>query len=88
MKPQTQIQSYLDLQEQVSGKRAAVYNALKLRDMTLFELKKFLGWEINSVSGRVTELQKLGVIEENGTRRNPETGKLGIVWAVKQLSLI
>lgn len=89
MKPATQIQSYLELQETVSGKRKTIYDALKVKSMTLFELKEHLGWEINSISGRVTELKNLGIIEETDLKRkNPSSGKFGIVYAVKELNLI
>lgn len=82
-----QVNSWMDLQSKIKGKRKAVYDALQVRAMTLGELCKWLGWQINCVSGRVSELSKLGVIEEAGYKINPDSQKKVTVWAVKQLDL-
>ena len=83
----TQINSWIDLQNVIKGKRKEIYHMLRSRPMTLFELKNCLNWEINSISGRVTELARLGLIEACGTRINPKSGKQGTVWQAKQLEL-
>jgi len=82
-----QVKSWIDLQGKITGKRLEVLNALKEKPMTLNEICEFLGWAINCVSGRVSELRKMGVIEIAGGKINPASGKSVTVWAVKQLDL-
>lgn len=79
--------SWIELQKKIKGKRLEVYKALQVRSMTLGEICQFLGWQINCVSGRVSELKRLGAIEEAGMKINPDSQKMVTVWAVKQLDL-
>lgn len=83
---QTQIDSVKSLQETISEKRLKVLNAIEvLNGACLFEICEFLKWPVNRVSGRVTELQKDGLIENSGlTKINKESGKKGILWQRKK----
>lgn len=79
----TQRDSWESLQDTVEGKRRRVLDVISnsSRGATLFEICKVLGWPVNRISGRVTELRKNGRIVDSGYRReNPESGKSGIVW--------
>lgn len=77
----TQLDSWDDIQSTLSEKRLIVYKAIS-GGSTLFEICKKLGWPVNRVSGRVTELRKSGRIVDSGIRRiNPDSGKSGIVWS-------
>lgn len=78
--PETQREAYDDLIPKLGEKRAVVYLAICNRPSTLFEIQARLGWPINCISGRVTELKDRELIEERGRRQNPNTGKWGIVW--------
>ena len=70
----TQYNSYEDLKETVERKRMIVYEAIK----------KILGWPVNRISGRVTELSRMDLIVDSSHRlRNPDSGKLGIIWVIK-----
>lgn len=83
--PDTQLSAWDELQNTVEGKRAIVFEAIKKckKGATLFELQKVLGWSINRISGRVTELQKEDLIRDSGKRRaNPESGRNAIVWEI------
>lgn len=85
----TQQMAWDDLQDTISRKRTVVLEAItKSPDgLPLFKLVKRLGWPVNRVSGRVTELRRLGRIEDSGLREvNPDSGKLGIVWKAIQCS--
>jgi hypothetical protein len=54
--------------------------------LTLFELQKILGWPINSISGRITELKTKGYLEASDRcRRNPATNKSATVWKLGNL---
>ena len=79
----TQIDAWDAIQDKLPDARGIVRNAIIGRPLgaTLFELQSLLGWPINRISGRVTELAKRGLIQDGGTRRiNPLSGKRGIVW--------
>lgn len=87
----TQREAWEDLQVKL-GERQRTVLALILRSpcgLTLYEIKNKLGWPINSVSGRVTELRKKGLIQaSHHTRTNPETGKAAIVWEPCNVDLV
>lgn len=81
--PETQINAFHSL-ERLPEKRRKVAEAIKTCPGTLAELSFRLGWAINRVSGRVSELAKMGIVRDSGHRRiNPDSGKPGIVWAVR-----
>ena len=83
--PNTQQDAWDKLQDTVEGKRAIVFEVIKKNNKgaTLFEIQKALGWSINRISGRVTELQQQDLIRDSGNRRaNPESGRKAIVWEV------
>lgn len=80
----TQIDSWDSLQPTISEKRQKVLDRIidsDYRGMTLFELEEVLQWPINRISGRVTELAKMGrIIDSFHRRTNPKSNKAGIVW--------
>jgi transcription initiation factor IIE alpha subunit len=64
----------------IPKKRMEVYKALyEYGSMTSSELFQLKGWKTNQ-SGRFTELQETGVIQEIGTRACKVTGNKAIVW--------
>lgn len=83
-RPDTQMRAFSSL-ENLGEKRKAVAVAIAIKaGATLYELVQYLGWPVNRISGRVTELKDAGVIVDSGLRRiNPTSGKNGIVWKVK-----
>jgi len=85
MIPETQLEAFKDLQPKISDRHNTIISEIFKRGigggMTLFELEKALGWPINRISGRITELAKAGLVQDIGVRReNPASGKNGIVW--------
>ena len=83
--PDTQLSAWDEIQNTVDGKRKIVYDVIKnsKKGATLFEIQKALGWSVNRISGRVTELQQEDKIRDSGKRRaNPESGRNAIVWEV------
>jgi predicted ArsR family transcriptional regulator len=78
----TSINAYQNLRPTLTKKQAAVREVLLVHgSKALFEIKEILGWEVNSVSGRLTELERAKVIARTGERRrNPKTGQPGDVW--------
>lgn len=81
--PETQLAAWEKIQPTTEDKRTIVFEVIKnsKKGATLFEIKNTLGWSINRISGRVTELQDDDRIRDSGKRRvNPESGRNAIVW--------
>jgi len=81
--PETQLAAWEQLQPTAEDKRTIVFEVIKnsKKGATLFEIKNTLGWSINRISGRVSELQDDDRIKDSGKRRvNPESGRNAIVW--------
>lgn len=78
----TQRKAWEELQPTIGAKRQAVLTVIRRRKgAALFEIADHLGWPINRVSGRVTELTKLNLVRDSGRRVvNPASGKNVIVW--------
>ena len=43
-------------------------------------IAKNLGWDINRVTGRVTELVNMGMVTDNGTIKDHETNRTVTLW--------
>jgi len=80
----TQEQAWKDIQKKLPDCRSKVLSIITRNDgLTLFQIADILGVEVHCISGRVTELGKLGMIEDSLERRsNPRSGKKAIVWKV------
>lgn len=63
--------------------RPACLSALGLRQMTADEVASSLRKSILSIRPRITELRRLGKIEDTGERRLNESGKRAIAWRKK-----
>ena len=72
----TQKESWKEKQKTLAYSQAEVLKAIKsLKTAALFEVTESLGWPINCVSGRITELKTQGKIKATGTKLNPATGR-------------
>ena len=49
---------------------------------TLYDLVAILGWPVNRISGRITELRKGGSIYRNGSRVSLDSGVQNSVWSI------
>lgn len=64
--------------------RAATLSAFRHSDgLTADEAADVLGASILSIRPRVTELARMGELEDSGTRRVNQSGKAAIVWRIK-----
>jgi Transglycosylase SLT domain len=74
------------------GGTEAVLSAFRRRErFTNLELARFLEWEINTVTPRVNELVKKGVLEEHCKRECEISGRTATCWQIKavgQLGLL
>jgi predicted transcriptional regulator len=80
------IMAYSEIKPELTGRRRNVYLALKgySRKCTDREIKEIMGMgDMNAVRPRITELIKLGYIEEVGSIKCPVTNK-----TVRQVMII
>ena len=62
-------------------KQKEVYTAIKTTvPATNRMIAKALGWDINRVTGRVTELVSLGLVDTDGTHYDNETNRTVTLW--------
>lgn len=83
----TQLESFNGVRETRNASQTIILHTIKMRGdngATLFELVNELGWPVNRISGRVTELASRELVYPSlETRVNPDSGKKGIVWKAK-----
>jgi len=78
---QTQIASYKQTKINIGQKQKTVYDILKSKGMaTNRMIAKALGWDINRVTGRITELVSKGKVITNGTYKDQETNRTVTLW--------
>ena len=82
---ETSRQAYKSLKD-LGDKQRVVYEAIKtLGRATNEELATWLGWPIQSVTGRVNELGKYGMVAVDGIGKT-RSGRSAKVWVVKDLN--
>jgi Mn-dependent DtxR family transcriptional regulator len=79
----TQVNSLKKLKTTIDGKRKTVYDILTSKgSATNRMIAKALGWDINRVTGRVTELVNLGMVTADGTTYDSDTNRTVTLWKV------
>ena len=79
----THVDAFDSIKQKLGAKQRAVAHALKiLGEASNKDLSKALGWPINRVTGRVTELVNRGIVTSNSTKRDPETNRTVTVWTL------
>lgn len=73
-----------DMKENAGTLRSACLNVLATGDYTADEIAEKLDKSILSIRPRITELNVKGRIEKTDLRRENNSGKLAIVWRIKQ----
>lgn len=63
--------------------REAVLEELKRAALTADEVARFLEQSELAIRPRLSELKRLGLIEDSGLRRTNDSGKSATVWRVK-----
>ena len=77
----TQVDSLKQLEPTVSGKRQQVYNVIKSKGQaTNRMIAQELGWDINRVTGRVTELRDKNLVTYAGDYEDAETNRTVNLW--------
>ena len=68
------------IKPKIKTKREMVYDLVKLKASTNYEISDELEMPLSSVCGRVHELQELNLVENSGMTRKTKYGKQAIVW--------
>lgn len=90
--PETQFESYKKLWPTIGRKQREVLSVIQRSPcgLALFEISESLGWPLHCVSGRVTELKDVGLVQDSGKREyNRKTDRYATVWSIvpKQLEM-
>ena len=78
----TQLAAYESIKSTLPQSRSTVLKCLVVNDaMAGFEIADVLKRPLHTISGRLTELAKLGLIADSGDRvLNPATNRAAIMW--------
>jgi len=68
------------IKPKIKTKREMVYDLIKLKALTNYEISDELDMPLSSCCGRVHELQELNLVENSGMTRKTKYGKQAIVW--------
>ena len=77
----TQVEALKKTKVNIGAKQKTVYAVILAKGMaTNRMIAKELGWDINRVTGRVTELVSKGMVTANGTFKDVETNRTVTLW--------
>ena len=77
----TQVNSLKALTPTIGMKQQTVYGVIKSKGkVTNRMIAKHLGWDINRVTGRVTELVSLGIVTSEGNHKDKQTNRTVTLW--------
>jgi predicted transcriptional regulator len=81
----TQLNSWKEILPKLPDKRREVLEVLLYNPdgMTTYEIARYMGREIHEISGRITELQYMGIVRDTGKKINPKTRKPCNIWIAK-----
>jgi len=72
----------------LGDRQRVVYEAIQTREnFTNSELSAYLVWPINTITPRIFELRKLGLVIEDCKRRCRVTGRMAIAWTMVKNTL-
>ena len=80
---QTSLDAFKEINKPLSlGKKQEVVHKIihMMQPCTNLMISRSLGWAINSVTPRVQELRKRGLVEESHRARDEMTGRTSIFW--------
>ncbi len=82
---ETSRQAYQSIEAELGRRQSEVLEVIKGQDR-IYNLKisRILGLPINSITPRVKELRKKGLIEEAGRTICPETGVQVMCWSTRR----
>lgn len=84
---ETQLEAWEAIQESLPESRRSVLRMIENsgnQGITTFDIAKKLMMPINCISGRVTELNDVGIVMDSGRRGVNPSGKRAILWIVNK----
>ena len=72
------------IKPKIKTKREQVYDLIKLKPLTNYEISDELEIPLSSFCARVRELQVLNLVIDSGLKRKTKYGKDAIVWERKK----
>ncbi len=79
----TSLMAYDSIKNSLGEKQRIVLEAIfKLKEASNYDIKKHLGWEINSITPRVKELRDRGLVKESKKDTDPISGRKVIYWKI------
>jgi len=72
------------IKPKIKTKREQVYDLIKLKPLTNYEISDELEIPLSSVCARCHELQELNLVIDSGLKRKTKYGKDAIVWERKK----
>lgn len=83
---QTSINAYAKIHDKLGERQSQVYTALNELGIASNEmLSDYLGWPINRITGRVTELKRYGLVDVEGLGMN-KSGHTAKLWTVRDMN--
>ena len=77
----TQVNSLKQMKPVMGKRQTTIYTLIKSKGpLTNRQIAKHLGWDINRVTGRVTELVNLGMVTAEGTHKDKQTNRTVTLW--------
>ena len=80
----TSLAAYRELKNSLGARQHQVLRVLIKKDCTNRELCKELDLPINSITGRVSELERKGLIEAKAKIKDPVTGRKVYKWGIRE----
>ena len=78
---QTSINAYYSL-EDLGTRQQEVLCAFSMNDLSNRDFAKMYCIQINQVTPRTNELVEIGLVQETGKKKDPQTGKTVIAWGL------
>jgi hypothetical protein len=80
----TSLWAYSLATQRLNKKQKLILEAIRVfPDVTNAELEKHTGWKINTITPRVGELRKAGLVIDAGIRKCKATGNSAHAWRAK-----
>jgi|25BtaG_2_1085352.scaffolds.fasta_scaffold00534_2 Mn-dependent DtxR family transcriptional regulator len=85
----TSLQAYDEVKKTLGRRQSFVFIGIDTAgSVTNSELATQLDWPINTITPRVFELRKMGLVKEDCKRKCTVTGRRAIAWRVRRLDEI
>jgi len=81
----TTLESWIKIQPEIGRRQKQILDVLSIKPMSNREISKFTTLPINSITPRVHELRKKGLVKACGEVFDGQTKRNVIVWKVEEV---